>query len=158
MLPPLAPDRRYRFRCRDGLEICGTVSDVVDGWCGVEDNAEPMWLQIAQIVAVTVESQALPAPVNAAGGKRKRTDQRASGAADGKRGRDWQPQEVRELAEGFLDGATDSDLASHFGCPRGAINSMRQAFECARGNLVEEEIDGLARSWVDRVRSALSER
>jgi len=48
-------------------------------------------------------------------------------------GRAWKDDDLRTLADAFLDGGEDVDLAGRFNRSRGQIKELRQGFECARG-------------------------
>jgi hypothetical protein len=61
------------------------------------------------------------------------------------------------IAYAYLDGIEDGDLAQRFSRSRGQIKELRQAFECARGNLVEDQISPIAATWVARWRKALTQ-
>ena len=71
-------------------------------------------------------------------------------------GRPWQDDELRMLADAFLDGITDKELAKEFGRTPAVVKQLRQGFECARGNLVEDQISEVAVTWVHRWRRVLS--
>ena len=70
-------------------------------------------------------------------------------------GGDWTDDDLRLLADAMLDGADDATLAREFGRTRGAVRRLRAAFECARGNLVEDDI-GPAVAWVPRLQRVLT--
>ena len=72
-------------------------------------------------------------------------------------GRAWLDEDLKALADAYLDGAEDGDLAQRFNRSRGQVRELRQAFECARGNRVEDQISPIAATWVARWRKALTQ-
>ncbi len=72
-------------------------------------------------------------------------------------GRAWLDEDLKTLADAYLDAVEDGDLALRFNRSRGQIKELRQAFECARGNLVEDQISPIAATWVARWRKALTQ-
>lgn len=71
-------------------------------------------------------------------------------------GRPWPDDELKRLADAFLDGVEDNELAERHKRARPAIKQLRQGFECARGNLVEDQISEVAATWVPRWRRVLA--
>jgi hypothetical protein len=92
-------------------------------------------------------------PVTAGGGGGGKAAKRARGAAPG---RPWADEQLKALADGFLDGETDKDLAATFGRTPAIIRQLRQAFEAARGNLDEDQLGEVAGTWVGRWRQVLA--
>ncbi len=71
-------------------------------------------------------------------------------------GSPWSDAELKRLADAFLDGHEDGELAERHKRARPAIKQLRQGFECARGNLVEDQISSVAATWVSRWRRVLA--
>jgi len=70
--------------------------------------------------------------------------------------RAWQDEDLKKLATGFLDGDDDATLSEAHHRARSQIRELRQAFECARGNLVEDQISPVAQTWITRWRRVLT--
>ena len=64
--------------------------------------------------------------------------------------------DLRALADAFLDNISDTELAMRHHRTKSAIKEMHQGFECARGNLVEDQISPVAQTWVARWRKLLA--
>jgi hypothetical protein len=82
----------------------------------------------------------------------KETPMRVTGKA---LGRAWLDEDLKVLADAYLDGVQDADIAQRLSRAKGQIKELRQAFECARGNLVDDQISPIAATWVPRWRKAL---
>ena len=157
---PLNPGQVYRFRAQTGVEIVGVAQQILDGFVTISTEQGEVLLAWQHIVAIAHPDCSLVPHAEAheelpAKTRKKRA---AAGSASGKKGKDWSSDELKSLVGGFLDGETDADLALRFGARRGMIASMRQAFECQRGNFVEDEIDSVAKTWVGRIQEALNDR
>ncbi len=72
--------------------------------------------------------------------------------------RPWTDEDLKVLSDGFLDGHQDAPLADRFNRTRSQIRDLRQAFECNRGNVVEDQISPAATTWIPRWRRVLSGR
>jgi hypothetical protein len=70
-------------------------------------------------------------------------------------GRAWLDEDLQQLADAFLDGHDDVILSQRFSRAKNQIKELRQAFECARGNLVDDQVSAIALTWVPRWRKAL---
>lgn len=154
--PPLEPDRPVEIELASGQRIAGQAREQLGAWLGVDQGGALIWVNVSQ-VAMVVQGGHLPA-VKSRGGRR-----RAAASTDGNEAGDtptpgageWQDQELKLLVDAMLDGADDGRLAREFDRSRSAIRQIRAAFECARGNLVEDDI-GPAMAWVPRLRRVLS--
>ncbi|TVR40373.1 MAG: hypothetical protein EA402_13790 [Planctomycetota bacterium] len=62
---------------------------------------------------------------------------------------------LRRVCSGILDGIEGPELRAMSGLGAGELARLRQAFECARGNLMSEDIPPAARAWVEPIRRAL---
>lgn len=159
--PFLPPGRRITAQMVQGPLYRGAVRRVVDGWVLLEtDEAQHMLLNLDHVAVITQEPSAedeadlegldhdLPKPTAA---DRPRATSRAPGRA-------WKEADLRQLADGYLDGHDDAVLAVRFNRSRAQIKELRQGFECARGNLVEDQISAVAQTWIERWRRVLSPR
>lgn len=70
--------------------------------------------------------------------------------------RPWNDDDLKILADAFLENETDTALAERFHRSRNQITVLRQGFECARGNLVDDSISAVARTWIARWRKVLA--
>jgi len=135
----------------DGTRLSAAIADQRAGWWLLETDEGTVWVQLAHVVLVGSEA-AVPA-----GGRRGRggggSTSRSRSSAPG---RPWSDDELRMLADAFLDGAVDKDLAREFGRTPAIVKQLRQGFECARGNLDEERVTEIAASWVPRWRRVLA--
>lgn len=149
--------RRITAQLAQGPLYRGAVRRVSDGWLLLEADQGQLLINLDHVAVITPEAlggdeplvdEALPKPTSAD------RPVRASRAP----GRPWNDTDLRELAEGFLDGHQDAELAPRFNRTKGQLKELRQGFECARGNLVEDQISPVARTWVERWRRVLTER
>ena len=148
------PDVHYTVYCRDGIQLHGLVEQLSEHMWQVRDGSKQAWVNCDQIIALSPKDQ--PLTVAAAATVTKRSSKKATTTS--KKGKDWDDDQLRALISGFLDGELDAVLAKQFSARRGMIASMRQAFECQRGNLVDEQLDDVAKTWVSRIREALTHR
>ena len=129
-----------------GAQLEGDVSGRDGEWLMLETEQGPVALNRAQIVMIAGAG----VPLTPAA---KPTAARARSAQPG---RPWTDDELRMLADAFLDGAPDKELANGFGRTPAIIKQLRQAFEIARGNLDEDQATDIAVSWVPRWRRVLA--
>jgi len=162
-LPPgLHPGMRASFILADGTVFTGELEWARKGWARLRGDAGTTLINAAHVAVIKPlvplapdedaedeEDDALPRP---------RNHERARLAAPTAPGRAWEDDELRRLADAFLDNATDAELATRHHRARGAIKEARQGFECARGNLVEDQISPVARTWVGRWRKVLAKQ
>jgi hypothetical protein len=158
----LPPGRRVTVQLAQGPVYRGEVRRTVDGWVLLETEEAQQLINLDHVVVITHEGGAadeddeevaegletLPKPTSA---ERPTKVSRAPGRA-------WRDEDLRALAEAFLDGLQDVELAERFNRAKGQVRELRQGFECARGNLVEDQISAVARTWVDRWRRVLTAR
>ncbi len=149
-----APGHTYAFVLSDGSRVQAEVRACAGRWVEAVCDGVGIQLNLNQVICYAAD--ALPAclsgaPPRAAGarGKPKRPK---TGTSPGRR---WEDDELRLLANAFLDGAVDRDLAREFSRTIAIIKQLRQAFECARGNLDEERVGEVAQSWIPRWRRVL---
>jgi hypothetical protein len=160
--PFLPPGRRVTAQLVQGPLYRGSVRRVVDGWLLLETESGLVLINLSQVAVISQEAgdtgddveasleglDELPKPTSA---ERPTRTSRAPA-------RPWKDDDLKQLADAFLDGADDSELASRFNRTRGQVKELRQGFECARGNLVEDQISSVAATWIDRWRRVLSPR
>jgi hypothetical protein len=157
----LPPGRRVAVQLAQGPVLRGEVRRTVDGWVLLETGEAQQLINLDHVAMITHEGgaadddeeveeglESLPKPTSA------ERPTRASRAP----GRPWKDDDLRELADAFLDGHQTEELATRFNRTKGQVRELRQGFECARGNLVEDQISPVARTWVERWRRVLTAR
>ncbi len=152
------------FRLSTGEFISGIVNAVDDQWVALLNEKGEVLIAQQHIVALgnaleehpegqmssqpaNISSEALPSPVSC---------ERPKKAGRRSPGRKWNNDDLRAVAEGFLDGMSDADIAEQFSRTRAAIKEMHKAFECARGNFDEDDLGTVAQTWVQRWQKLLS--
>jgi hypothetical protein len=133
----------------NGDRLRGTVLDAEGDWL-LLDAAQGRVAIARQSIALLTIDGALPAKRNSGSRRRESPEPTSEAAAE-----ILPPEQLRAVVDGFLDDRPDDDLARTFSCTRSQIRLLRQAFECARGNLVEDQLPPAARSQVDGLRAAL---
>ncbi len=160
-LPPsvLVAGRPVAIRLLSGGELlCGRVMLVTGGWLQLSGSEGPLLVRLDQIAVLHLDGAALAAdePVDdPAVLLRPRSAEPPRKAGSKAPGRAWHEEDLRALADAFLDNANDAELAERFHRARGQVKELRQGFECARGNLVEDQISPVAQTWVGRWRKVL---
>ena len=164
MLPPLLaeliiPGRLVVIRLADGTPVPGRIMACADGWLHLRDLDGEQLINLAQVAGIQLQDgtaehgqasqdpDALPKP---------RSKERPVKVGGGAPGRPWTEPELRALADAFLDGAQDGELAERFHRTRSQVTELHRGFECARGNLVEDQISPTAQTWVQRWRRLLA--
>jgi hypothetical protein len=159
-LSQLIPGRSITAHLTNGQVVRGLISGLRGGWLsliGTKDGDSPVLINLAHASALVLDAKAAPAPFVEVT-KPKPASKEAPIRAGGKAlGRAWLDEDLKALADAYLDGIEDGDLAQRFSRSRGQIKELRQAFECARGNLVEDQISPIAATWVARWRKALTQ-
>lgn len=132
-----------------GRRLVGSISPhASSGWWVVQTAQGVVEVNPALVVA-----SAAPGVLDA--GKAVGAPRRRSVA--GAPGRPWGDEELRLLADAFLDqAASDKDLAQEFARTPAIIKQLRQGFEAARGNLVEDQVGEVALTWIPRWRRLLA--
>ncbi|HEX3132592.1 MAG TPA: hypothetical protein VHX44_03295 [Planctomycetota bacterium] len=156
-LSQLIPGRSVAAHLNNGQVVRGTVTGLRGGWLSLGDGTKAVLVNLAHANALVLDTNAAPAAFVEVT-KPKPLSKDAPIRAGGKAlGRAWLDEDLKTLADAYLDGIEDGDLAQRFNRSRGQIKELRQAFECARGNLVEDQISPIAATWVARWRKALTQ-
>lgn len=154
----LIPGRSLSAHLTNGQVVRGTITGLRGGWVSLGGgDGGVVLVNLAHASALVLDTKPAPAPfVEVAKPKpaSKDTPIRAGGKA---LGRAWLDEDLKTLADAYLDGGEDGDLAQRLNRSRGQIKELRQAFECARGNLIEDQISPIAATWVARWRKALTQ-
>ncbi len=158
-LSQLIPGRSLSAHLTNGQVVRGTITGLRGGWLslGAPSGEGAVLVNLAHASALILDTK--PAPVAFVEvAKPKPSSKDAPIRAGGKAlGRAWLDEDLKTLADAYLDAVEDGDLALRFNRSRGQIKELRQAFECARGNLVEDQISPIAATWVARWRKALTQ-
>ena len=156
-LPPgLHPGMRATFVLADGTVFAGDIQWLKKGWVKLGGDQGTTLIQMTHVAVIKPLSaldeghdvdDELPKPRSKEG-----TEMMGPTAP----GRAWRDDDLRALADAFLDNINDAELATRHHRSKSAIKEMHQGFECARGNLVEDQISPVARTWVARWRKVLA--
>lgn len=151
--PGLRPGLRLECILADGTVVAGGIDRVTKGWIRLLTDGGPVLIHLRHVAMLKPgDAAAVGLGLGPAEHDEAKPRSRGTPAATG----DWSPEQLRALADGILDGHTDAELAARLGQRRGQIATLRQAFECARGNLVDDEIPPNARAWIERLRDVLA--
>lgn len=150
----LPRDRLIVLTLADGTPLPGRVTAQEHGWVRLENVHGQRLVNLAHVAVVELNEpkmreeivdEELPRP-RSAEAPRKITKAP---------GRPWQDVDLKELSEGFLDGLPDKVLADRHGRTFTQVRDLRQAFECQRGNIPEDQLSPASSTWVDRWRRVL---
>jgi hypothetical protein len=155
--PLLPPGRRVSVQLAQGPVYRGAVRRSLDGWLLIEAESGNVLLNLDHVAVISQEGSAAGDEAGADELLRPSPAERPHPVSRAP-GRAWNDADLRQLADAFLDGQEDDALATRFNRTRAQLKQMRQGFECARGNLVEEQISPVATTWVQRWQRVLSAR
>ncbi len=149
-LSVLTPGRSVHLRL-DGEVVSGAVIATANGWLRLDGADGEILVNLAQVAWIRADG----AP--AADDDRPVPTAKNIVAKPGSRvpGRPWPDETIRAVVEGFLNDAQDGELAEQHGRTRHQITILRQAWECARGNLADDQLSPAAQLWVARIRNAM---
>lgn len=154
-LSELIPGRHIAAVLANGQQCRGMITGIRGGWLSLGGNDKSVLVNLAQIAVITLDAKPAPTPqIDVAMPKpsSKEAPIRAVGKA---LGRAWLDEDLKKLADAYLDGAEDGAIAQKISRARTQIKELRQAFECARGNVAEDQISPIAATWVPRWHKAL---
>ena len=159
----LAPGADFWLRI-DGLTLTGRWVGVVDGWLHLDAFDGAVVVALASIDAMGVgapPAAVVPAETSKGAGAKQTAKKRPAAAKSEKKAPAItpppDPDMIRRIVGGFLDDQDDKTLAQRFGIAKREISTLRAAFECGRGNMVEDQLPALAMAWLPVLRDALSE-
>jgi hypothetical protein len=154
----LVPGRLVLLRLADGTPVAGRVRAVADGWLSLGDLDGEQAINLAHVASVRGQDSTPEATAERDEGGLMRPRSKEAPVKVGARavGRPWTEPELKGLADAFLDGHQDGELAARFNRTRSQVTELHRAFECARGNLVEDQISPAAQTWVPRWRRVLA--
>lgn len=157
----LTPGRNVRVRCA-GEDLAGTVTSCANGWLRLATTQGDTLVNLALVAWVAGGGGGAPADDGDGAGDEDRGLPRPSAAeitakpASSKApGRPWSDSQVQAVVDDFLNDRQDGEIAANHGRTRNQVTVLRQAWECARGNLPDDGISPAARLWVERIRRAM---
>ncbi len=156
-LAALIPGTPVAIQLTDGSHHHGLVHQQGGGWLHLLTPAGAVLVNLAQVALIQLAPAlaAAPAPIDH---PRPRPVSKDIPVKVGSRapGRPWQDADLKQLADGFLEGSTETQLSERFHRTRAQIRLLRQGFECARGTIPEDEANDIARTWIARWRRVLA--
>ncbi len=143
----LVPGRTVHLRL-DGEVHSGSVIATANGWLRLSGADGEIVINLSQVAWIRADATAADdRPVPSAKDVVARPGSRVPG-------RPWNDETLRAVVDGFLNDHQDADLAAQHNRTRYQITILRQAWECARGNLADDQLSPAAQLWVDRIRTA----
>lgn len=137
------------LQLQDGTRLKGTL-EMVDGeWLLVDCAGARVAIAKQQIAVLGYEGRL---PTKGAGSGKKAPASAAAPATA-----ELDETIVRQLLDGFLDGHSIETLMQISGLGKKEVKLWHQAFECARGNLVDDQIPPAARALLPQLRSVFSQ-
>ncbi len=158
-MPALPPERLIALHLADKTVLIGR-SEPVEGvgeWVRLTSNDGVRLVNLAHVTFIDLnEGKRDPGPQVDDGIPRPRSKDVPVKVGSKAPGRPWTDEDLKQLSEGFLDGALDTVLADRFNRTRTQIRDLRQGFEANRGNHdFPVEQNPAASTWVDRWRRVL---
>ena len=156
-LSQLIPGRSVTAHLSNGQVVRGTVAGMRSGWLALGAEPGAVLVNLTHACALVLDTKEAPVPfVEIAKPKPSSKDHPMRVGAKAL-GRAWLDEDLKTLADAYLDGVEDGELSQRLNRARSQIRELRQAFECARGNLIEDQISPIAATWVARWRKALTQ-
>ncbi len=153
----IPPERLVALHLIDRSILVGRVRDDVPGWLRLLTVDGERLVNLAHVISIDLnEGASDPGAQIDSGIPRPRSKDAPVKVGSKAPGRPWTDADLKDLAEGFLDGKQDADLALAFHRTRNQIRDLRQGFEVNRGNLVEEQVTPAATTWVNRWQRVLA--
>jgi hypothetical protein len=152
----LTPGRQVRVAA-NGAVLTGEVVSLREGWLRLHTERGEALINLEQTAWIDADGRPEEPPET---GLLPVPSSKEIVSRPGSRsfGRPWQDDEVRGVVDGFLDGRGDAELADETKRTRQQITVLRQAWECARGNLPEDRISPAGTAWIERLRKILGNR
>jgi hypothetical protein len=156
MLPGFHPGMRANCVLVDGTVFTGEIHWIKKGWIKLVGDQGTTLIQAAHVAVIKPLGALAEEPTVDEELPKPRSKEGAELMGPTASGRAWRDEDLRAIADAFLDGVSDADLTQRYHRSKSALKELRQGFECARGNLVEDQISPVARTWVARWRKVLS--
>jgi hypothetical protein len=151
----LTPGRAVALHC-GGSTIEGSITACANGWLRLSGADGDMLINLGQVAWVRgigggpasndTEDDELPRPSH------KEVVTRPGSKVPG---RPWSDDGIRAVVDEFLNDRPDGEIANTHGRTRHQVTVLHQAWECARGNLPEDQLSPAAQLWVDRIRKVM---
>jgi hypothetical protein len=154
-LAHLTPGRIIAANMANGEQCRGMITEIGEGWLLLGSGEKSVLVNLQQVSSLVLDVKPAPTPVIDAIKPKPASKEAPLKAGQKALGRAWLDEDLQQLADGFLDAQDDVILAQRFSRAKNQIKELRQAFECARGNLVDDQISPIALTWVPRWRKAL---
>jgi len=147
-LSVLTPGRTVHLRL-DGEVVSGSVIATANNWLRLSGGDGEILVNLAQVAWIRadgapVSDLPVPAPKDVVARPGSRVP-----------GRPWSVEAIRAVVEGFLNDKPDGEIADQQGRTRHQITQIHQAWECARGNMPEDQLSPAAQPWVERIRTVM---
>ncbi len=152
----LLPGKKIVAQTSQGPVYRGVVRRSLRGWIVLDAEGGRTFLNLDHLVSVVVMGADDAEDVDEGGLMKPQSLERPRVLTATAPARAWQEDDLKKLATGFLDGEDDAALAEVHHRSRSQIRELRQGFECARGNLVDDQISPVARTWIARWRRVLT--
>ena len=137
----------YVFELANGRRVSGIVTGRAGDWLHLERSGGPLFVNAAQVVCYQIKGS------GSCSGDDDARPARARRCVDPSA---WDEADLRRLAEGYLDGHSDAELATICQRPRVEVRRLRRSFEAARGSLDLDRLGDEDRDWVGRWQAVLS--
>lgn len=145
------------IHCANGQILIGRALPAAEGWLRVTTKEGERLVNLAHVVLIDIETVELERDQEVDEGLlRPRSKERPVKVGMKTPGRPWQDGDLKALSEGFLDGLSDKVLADRHHRVFSQVRDLRQAFECQRGNLPDDQLSPAASTWVARWRRVLA--
>ena len=150
-------DRLIALHLANGVILPGRVHVLRDGWVRLYTSERVQLVNLAHVLTIDLNvGQTDPGPLVQEGLPKPRSKDVPFKVGSKVPARPWSDADLKALSEGFLDGLLDPELAEQHHRTRGQIRDLRQAFECNRGNLIEDQISPAATTWIHRWKRVLT--
>lgn len=137
-----------------GVSVSGEVVGVDGEWLQLHTEVGVCAIARRHIVVIGCDGALPTAP--AAGDRPRRRRANAANAAEPAAALAVPDEDtLRRVANAILDGIDGPELRAIAGLDASTLRHVRRAFECARGNVQEEDLPLAARSLVAPIRHAL---
>lgn len=157
-VPALSEGQSYTLLLVGGQIVEGVYQGHDGAWLFLHGEQGRLAVSLGQIAVIGLDGH-LPAALSAANHQAGRQDT-TTAVRSTRRGSATaadipDAQTLRRVASGILDGLEGPELRAISGLTASTLARVRQAFECARGNLQPEDLPPAARPLVDPIRHAL---
>lgn len=150
----LVPDRVVRLRI-DGTDLTGTVLTCANGWLRLATPGGDTLVNLAQVAWIAGEGAAPTEEDDSGELPRPKAKEMMARPGSKAPGRPWSDDAVQAVVDGFLEDRSDAELAEQHNRTRHQVTVLRQAWECARGNIADDRLSPAAQLWIERIRRVM---